>query len=208
LTIWLHISILVLVQARLYEYFHTSTRRTRAPAGGLHVCVSLQPPVHLVPLIPTMFAANITRKTQRSVTTQATRNISVGINGFGRIGRLVMRKAESKGAVVTAINDPFIPAAAVGAGVPAAAVGVPEATAAGTTGAAGGGMGARARGGAGAGLGGRMGTQHGGGRMGQHGDGGMGQHGDERMGQHGGGNGNGEDGGTCRRRSGRRPERR
>jgi len=42
--------------------------------------------------------------------TQATRNISVGINGFGRIGRLVMRKAESKGAVVTAINDPFIPA--------------------------------------------------------------------------------------------------
>jgi len=33
----------------------------------------------------------------------------VGINGFGRIGRLVCRSAESKGAVVTAINDPFIP---------------------------------------------------------------------------------------------------
>jgi len=44
------------------------------------------------------------------VTTIATRNISVGINGFGRIGRLVCRQAESKGAVVTAINDPFIPA--------------------------------------------------------------------------------------------------
>lgn len=34
----------------------------------------------------------------------------VGINGFGRIGRLVCRSAESKGAVITAINDPFIPA--------------------------------------------------------------------------------------------------
>jgi len=34
----------------------------------------------------------------------------VGINGFGRIGRLVARKAESKGAVIAAINDPFIPA--------------------------------------------------------------------------------------------------
>lgn len=33
----------------------------------------------------------------------------VGINGFGRIGRLVLRAAISKGVTVTAINDPFIP---------------------------------------------------------------------------------------------------
>merc|ERR550532_490700 len=33
----------------------------------------------------------------------------VGINGFGRIGRLVLRAALEKGAKVVAINDPFIP---------------------------------------------------------------------------------------------------
>merc|ERR1712154_171529 len=32
-----------------------------------------------------------------------------GINGFGRIGRLVLRAAVEKGATVVAINDPFIP---------------------------------------------------------------------------------------------------
>jgi len=32
----------------------------------------------------------------------------IGINGFGRIGRLVLRAAEEKGAQVVAINDPFI----------------------------------------------------------------------------------------------------
>ncbi|XP_022900346.1 glyceraldehyde-3-phosphate dehydrogenase-like [Onthophagus taurus] len=32
----------------------------------------------------------------------------IGINGFGRIGRLVLRAALEKGAQVTAINDPFI----------------------------------------------------------------------------------------------------
>jgi len=32
----------------------------------------------------------------------------IGINGFGRIGRLVLRAAVSKGATVVAINDPFI----------------------------------------------------------------------------------------------------
>merc|ERR1711970_715164 len=32
-----------------------------------------------------------------------------GINGFGRIGRLVLRAALKKGANVVAINDPFIP---------------------------------------------------------------------------------------------------
>merc|ERR1711993_4464 len=33
----------------------------------------------------------------------------IGINGFGRIGRLVLRSAVAKGAQVVAINDPFIP---------------------------------------------------------------------------------------------------
>ncbi|CAG0926032.1 unnamed protein product, partial [Notodromas monacha] len=32
----------------------------------------------------------------------------VGINGFGRIGRLVLRAALSKGVEVVAVNDPFI----------------------------------------------------------------------------------------------------
>jgi len=33
---------------------------------------------------------------------------AIGINGFGRIGRLVLRAALQKGAKVVAINDPFI----------------------------------------------------------------------------------------------------
>merc|ERR1712233_58526 len=33
----------------------------------------------------------------------------IGINGFGRIGRLVLRAAVEKGATVVAVNDPFIP---------------------------------------------------------------------------------------------------
>jgi len=33
----------------------------------------------------------------------------IGINGFGRIGRLVLRAALKKGAKVVAVNDPFIP---------------------------------------------------------------------------------------------------
>ncbi|CAF0957132.1 unnamed protein product [Adineta ricciae] len=35
--------------------------------------------------------------------------IKIGINGFGRIGRLVLRCALEKGVKVVAINDPFIP---------------------------------------------------------------------------------------------------
>jgi glyceraldehyde 3-phosphate dehydrogenase len=34
---------------------------------------------------------------------------SIGINGFGRIGRIVLRAALAKGLRVVAINDPFIP---------------------------------------------------------------------------------------------------
>lgn len=33
---------------------------------------------------------------------------NIGINGFGRIGRLVLRASLEKGAQVVAINDPFI----------------------------------------------------------------------------------------------------
>jgi len=33
---------------------------------------------------------------------------AIGINGFGRIGRLVLRAALAKGATVVAVNDPFI----------------------------------------------------------------------------------------------------
>lgn len=33
---------------------------------------------------------------------------SIGINGFGRIGRLVLRASLEKSARVVAINDPFI----------------------------------------------------------------------------------------------------
>ena len=35
--------------------------------------------------------------------------LQIGINGFGRIGRLVLRSAIAKGAQVVAVNDPFIP---------------------------------------------------------------------------------------------------
>lgn len=34
---------------------------------------------------------------------------SIGINGFGRIGRIVLRAAIAKGVDVVAINDPFVP---------------------------------------------------------------------------------------------------
>ena len=38
------------------------------------------------------------------------KTIKVGINGFGRIGRLVLRAARLKKNIeVVAINDPFIP---------------------------------------------------------------------------------------------------
>ena len=36
-------------------------------------------------------------------------SFQIGINGFGRIGRLVLRSAIAKGAQVVAVNDPFIP---------------------------------------------------------------------------------------------------
>merc|ERR1712112_783460 len=46
------------------------------------------------------------RTSDQSVRMPATK---IGINGFGRIGRLVLRAAIQKGATVVAINDPFIP---------------------------------------------------------------------------------------------------
>merc|ERR1712080_74273 len=44
--------------------------------------------------------------TQRSINFNMA---NIGINGFGRIGRLVLRSAVEKGATVVAVNDPFIP---------------------------------------------------------------------------------------------------
>merc|ERR1712165_412168 len=41
--------------------------------------------------------------------TQTSNMSKIGINGFGRIGRLVLRSAVAMGAEVVAINDPFIP---------------------------------------------------------------------------------------------------
>ena len=35
-------------------------------------------------------------------------SLRLGINGFGRIGRLVFRAALERGKAVTAINDPFM----------------------------------------------------------------------------------------------------
>ena len=38
------------------------------------------------------------------------RSIKVGINGFGRIGRLVLRAARTNPNIqIVAVNDPFIP---------------------------------------------------------------------------------------------------
>merc|ERR1712212_920006 len=39
----------------------------------------------------------------------ASKMANIGINGFGRIGRLVLRAAVENGVTVVAINDPFIP---------------------------------------------------------------------------------------------------
>ena len=35
-------------------------------------------------------------------------SLRLGINGFGRIGRLVFRAALERGVTVTAVNDPFM----------------------------------------------------------------------------------------------------
>merc|ERR1712045_1083766 len=45
----------------------------------------------------------------RKVRRKKIKMVKIGINGFGRIGRLVLRAALDKGADVVAINDPFIP---------------------------------------------------------------------------------------------------
>ena len=48
-------------------------------------------------------------KTQEKTETKKNTATRIGINGFGRIGRLVLRSALEQGAQVVAINDPFIP---------------------------------------------------------------------------------------------------
>merc|ERR1712033_123324 len=57
-------------------------------------------------------AEDIDQNTTVSYLRNATNSLNmskIGINGFGRIGRLVLRSAVAKGAEVVAINDPFIP---------------------------------------------------------------------------------------------------
>jgi len=52
----------------------------------------------------------LTLHTKKQTTSSSTPNMSlkVGINGFGRIGRLTLRAALEKGVDVVAVNDPFI----------------------------------------------------------------------------------------------------
>jgi lactate dehydrogenase-like 2-hydroxyacid dehydrogenase len=53
------------------------------------------------------FPAGVRRLTNNNL---LCRSINVGINGFGRIGRLVLRAARLKEQInIVAINDPFIP---------------------------------------------------------------------------------------------------
>ena len=47
--------------------------------------------------------------TKETVTVDNAAATKIGINGFGRIGRLVLRAALVQGAQIVAINDPFIP---------------------------------------------------------------------------------------------------
>merc|ERR1712241_381640 len=50
----------------------------------------------------------ISQSSISSFFTDLSRMACIGINGFGRIGRLVLRAAMAKGAKVVAVNDPFI----------------------------------------------------------------------------------------------------
>merc|ERR1712038_1576790 len=71
-----------------------------------HVVGNLKSPpeTEIKPTIPTSMVAHVVGnlKSPEFVAKK------IGINGFGRIGRLVLRAALEKGAEVVAINDPFI----------------------------------------------------------------------------------------------------
>lgn len=57
------------------------------------------------PLIPTVINFDLNKEDQQ----QVAKMVKIGINGFGRIGRLVMRAAlEHSDVEVVAVNDPFI----------------------------------------------------------------------------------------------------
>merc|ERR1712154_724715 len=61
------------------------------------------PAVHVVPTdISRLISGNLAQNNLDIMS-------KIGINGFGRIGRLVLRAAIAKGAQVVAVNDPFIP---------------------------------------------------------------------------------------------------
>lgn len=54
------------------------------------------------------FSSSTEVSSPHSPTTTTANMSKIGINGFGRIGRLVLRAALQKGAEVVAVNDPFI----------------------------------------------------------------------------------------------------
>lgn len=53
-------------------------------------------------------SGSIGRSSAHSINLSSGMSPKIGINGFGRIGRLVLRSALLKGATVVAINDPFV----------------------------------------------------------------------------------------------------
>jgi len=98
-----------------------------APKAATGPCATMV--AHTVPDIPTKIQPTLDTQCVRSMMDQKTawganygkwekgykatekttsKVKKVGINGFGRIGRLVLRAAVAKGAEVVAINDPFI----------------------------------------------------------------------------------------------------
>ena len=71
-----------------------------------HVVGNLKSPseTEIKPTIPTSMVAHVVGNLKSPEFVAK----NIGINGFGRIGRLVLRAALEKGAEVVAINDPFI----------------------------------------------------------------------------------------------------
>jgi len=81
-----------------------------------HTVSDVQVPKSVQPALDTQCVRNMmdnrtlwpTKYNQWEEDYKKTKAKKIGINGFGRIGRLVLRAAVDKGAEVVAINDPFI----------------------------------------------------------------------------------------------------
>lgn len=72
-----------------------SSEQLRSPSSTS----SLRPPVQV---------QHHSSTTTPSTTPTTAHDLKIGINGFGRIGRIVLRQCLAKGLIVSAINDPFI----------------------------------------------------------------------------------------------------